>query len=64
MTIIPPANVSRPLPVWFWPRPDCRAQSSVTLYGVVDAGILYTTKAIDPKTGLNAGHQVSMVTGG
>ena len=65
MTIIPPANVSRPLPVWFWPRPDCpRMQSSVTLYGVVDAGILYTTKAIDPKTGLNAGHQVSMVTGG
>ncbi|VWB14581.1 porin [Burkholderia lata] len=40
------------------------AQSSVTLYGVVDAGILYTSKAIDPKTGLNAGHQVSMVTGG
>ena len=40
------------------------AQSSVTLYGVVDAGLLYTSKSLNPATGQNAGHQVSMITGG
>ncbi|WP_425126780.1 porin [Burkholderia cepacia] len=44
--------------------PAARAQSSVTLYGVVDAGILYTSKTVNPATGQNAGHQFSMVTGG
>jgi predicted porin len=40
------------------------AQSSVTLYGVADAGILYTSKTLNPTTGQNAGHQFSLVTGG
>lgn len=40
------------------------AQSSVTLYGVVDAGILYTSKTLDSNTGQNAGRQFSMMTGG
>ncbi|AFQ49928.1 porin [Burkholderia cepacia] len=44
--------------------PSAHAQSSVTLYGVVDAGILYTSKTVNPATGQNAGHQFSMVTGG
>ncbi|MGU7779069.1 porin [Burkholderia sp. PU8-34] len=44
--------------------PSARAQSSVTLYGVVDAGILYTSKSVNPATGQNAGHQFSMITGG
>ncbi|WP_321882901.1 porin [Burkholderia cepacia] len=43
---------------------SANAQSSVTLYGVVDAGILYTSKAINPNNGQNAGHQFSMMTGG
>ncbi|RQS71643.1 porin [Burkholderia sp. Bp8963] len=43
---------------------SAHAQSSVTLYGIVDAGILYTSKSVDPATGRNAGHQFSMVTGG
>ena len=40
------------------------AQSNVTLYGIVDAGILYTSKSVNPATGQNAGHQLSLVTGG
>ena len=40
------------------------AQSSVTLYGIVDTAILYTSKTFDPATGQNAGHQLSLVTGG
>lgn len=40
------------------------AQSSVTLYGVVDAGLLYTSKSLDPATGQNAGHQFSLISGG
>lgn len=43
---------------------SAHAQSSVTLFGVVDAGILYTSKTLNPTTGLNAGHQFSMITGG
>jgi predicted porin len=40
------------------------AQSSVTLYGVVDGGLLYTSKAVSAVTGGNAGKQVSMIEGG
>ncbi|RXV65034.1 porin [Burkholderia stabilis] len=40
------------------------AQSSVTLYGVVDAGLLYTTKSLNTATGGNAGHQYSMLDSG
>ncbi|SAK76662.1 porin [Caballeronia ptereochthonis] len=41
-----------------------RAQSSVTLFGVLDAGLLYTSKTLDPITGQNAGKQFSMIDGG
>ncbi|WP_322048366.1 porin [Paraburkholderia sp. J67] len=40
------------------------AQSSVTLYGVVDGSILYTSKTMNSKTGADAGHQVSFTGGG
>ncbi|WP_133646155.1 porin [Paraburkholderia flava] len=40
------------------------AQSNVTLYGIVDAGILYTSKTLNSTTGQNSGHQFSMLTGG
>lgn len=40
------------------------AQSSVTLYGIVDAGLLYTSRTLDPATGHNAGHQFSFISGG
>lgn len=40
------------------------AQGSVTLYGIVDSGILYTSKTLNPATGQNAGHQLSLITGG
>ncbi|MBN3789126.1 porin [Burkholderia sp. Ac-20353] len=40
------------------------AQSSVTLFGVVDVAMLYTNKTRDPVTGLNAGKQISMIDGG
>ncbi|MEQ5843954.1 porin [Paraburkholderia acidicola] len=40
------------------------AQSSVTLYGVVDAGLLYTSKTLNPATGGNAGHQFSFLDSG
>ncbi|QCP54473.1 porin [Trinickia violacea] len=40
------------------------AQSSVTLYGIVDAGLLYTSKSLNSATGQNAGHQFQMITGG
>ncbi|WP_179405311.1 porin [Burkholderia guangdongensis] len=43
---------------------SAHAQSSVTLYGIVDAGLLYTSKSLNPVTGQNAGHQFSMITGG
>lgn len=35
------------------------AQSSVTLYGVVDGGLLYTSKTLNATTGQNAGKQFS-----
>lgn len=37
------------------------AQGSVTLYGLVDGGLLYTSKTLDPATGGNAGKQFSFV---
>jgi predicted porin len=40
------------------------AQSSVTLYGNLDIGLLYTSKTLDQTTGQNAGHQFSLITGG
>ncbi|WP_082854988.1 porin [Paraburkholderia phytofirmans] len=40
------------------------AQSSVTLYGIVDSAILYTSKTLDLANGQNAGHQFSLITGG
>lgn len=39
------------------------AQSSVTLYGIVDGGLLYTSKTAGTN-GQNAGHQFSAIDGG
>ncbi|MFM0149459.1 porin [Paraburkholderia sp. RL18-085-BIA-A] len=41
-----------------------QAQSSVTIYGVVDGGLLYTSKTSNPQTGINSGRQVSIIDGG
>lgn len=41
------------------PLQCAHAQSSVTLYGTIDASLLYTSKTLDMKTGGNAGHQYS-----
>ncbi|WP_321845851.1 porin [Paraburkholderia bannensis] len=43
---------------------DANAQSSVTLYGIVDASILYTTNTLNTKTGMNAGSQLSFTDSG
>jgi predicted porin len=40
------------------------AQSSVTLYGTVDGGLLYTSKTPNAVTGQNAGSQFSMIDSG
>jgi predicted porin len=40
------------------------AQSSVTLYGLVDGGLLYTNKTLNTTTGQNAGKQFSMIDSG
>ncbi|MEW6346580.1 MAG: porin [Paraburkholderia sp.] len=40
------------------------AQSSVTLYGIVDGGLLYTSKTLDSSTGRNSGSQFSMIDSG
>jgi predicted porin len=40
------------------------AQSNVTLFGVIDDGLLYTSKTRDATTGGNAGKQFSMIDGG
>ncbi|CAB3790929.1 Outer membrane porin protein 32 [Paraburkholderia caffeinitolerans] len=40
------------------------AQSSVTLYGELDAGLLYTNKTLAPTTGGNAGSNFSLIDGG
>lgn len=39
------------------------AQSSVTLYGIADVGLLYTSKTRSPDTGQNAGSQLSIADG-
>jgi predicted porin len=46
------------LPVTVW------AQSSVTLYGVLDAGLIYTSKSYNPATGQNGGKQFEMISSG
>lgn len=40
------------------------AQSSVTLYGIIDGGLLYTSKTLNPTTGQNSGHRLSMTSSG
>jgi predicted porin len=40
------------------------AQSSVTLYGIVDAGFLYTNRTLNAATGGNGGKQFSLVDSG
>lgn len=40
------------------------AQSHVTLFGLIDGGLLYTSKTLDAATGANAGKQFSMIDGG
>ncbi|WP_341319298.1 porin [Paraburkholderia sp. IMGN_8] len=43
---------------------SANAQSSVTLYGIVDGSLLYTSKTLNAKTGQNAGHQYSFTDSG
>lgn len=40
------------------------AQSSVTLYGTIDASLLYTSKSLNMMTGGNAGHQYAFSDSG
>lgn len=40
------------------------AQSSVTLYGTLDVGLLFTNKTLDTATGENGGKQFSLINGG
>ncbi|KAK43549.1 porin [Caballeronia zhejiangensis] len=40
-----------------------KAQSSVTLYGVVDGGVMYVSKTLNEKTGQNGGKQFSFTNG-
>jgi predicted porin len=40
------------------------AQSSVTLFGIADSAILYTSKTLNLANGQNAGHRFSLITGG
>jgi predicted porin len=42
---------------------SARAQSSVTLYGVLDSGLVYVSKSLNPATGGNGGHLFSAVNG-
>lgn len=44
--------------------PFAHAQSSITLYGIADTSLLYTSKTIDSSTGGDAGRQFSMSSGG
>nr|WP_175150287.1 porin [Paraburkholderia ultramafica] len=46
------------------PAQSAYAQSSVTLYGVVDASLLYTNKTLNPANGQSAGHQYSFTDSG
>ncbi|MFM0142880.1 porin [Paraburkholderia sp. RL18-085-BIA-A] len=43
---------------------SAHAQSSVTLYGIVDASLLYTNKTLNTTTGESAGHQYSFTDSG
>ena len=40
------------------------AQSNITLYGILDTGLLYTSKTSSATTGQNAGKQMSMIGAG
>ncbi|WP_175857653.1 porin [Burkholderia anthina] len=44
--------------------PCAHAQSNVTFYGVVDSGLLYTSRTFDPGTGKQGGHQFAALSGG
>jgi predicted porin len=44
--------------------PQAQAQSSVTLYGIADASLLYTSHTLNTTTGLNSGHQFSFTDSG
>jgi predicted porin len=43
--------------------PSAQAQSSVTLYGIVDGSVLYTSKTLNMSSGQNAGRQFSFTDG-
>lgn len=43
---------------------SAHAQSNVTLYGIVDTGLIYTSKTLNPITGGNAGKQFSTADSG
>lgn len=43
---------------------NVHAQSSVTLYGVADSGIMYTSRTFNVATGTSGPHQVSATDGG
>jgi predicted porin len=40
------------------------AQSSITLYGILDTGLLYTSKTVGTTAGQNAGKNFSLIEGG
>ncbi len=40
------------------------AQSSVTLYGALDGGLIYTSRTLNLENGQNAGKQFSLINGG
>ncbi|AIO36025.1 gram-negative porin family protein [Burkholderia cenocepacia] len=44
--------------------PCAHAQSNVTFYGVIDSGLLYTSRTLDPVTGKKEGHQFAALSGG
>ncbi|MCC8396937.1 porin [Paraburkholderia sp. MMS20-SJTR3] len=44
--------------------PHADALSSVTLFGIVDGSLLYTSKTLNATTGQNAGHQYSFTDSG
>ncbi|CAG9258312.1 Putative porin [Paraburkholderia unamae] len=43
---------------------EVHAQSSVTLYGIADTALLYTSKSLNPQTGANTGSQYSLLNSG
>ncbi|MGF6899820.1 porin [Paraburkholderia sp. GAS348] len=52
------------LAVTFASAPAAQAQSSITLYGITDASILYTSKTANLATGASEGHQFSFESAG